>query len=484
MTNTDASALLLPELVYADPKDLVIGENVRLDARLDKAFVASIRERGVLEPIVAYRDDTGALVVLRGKRRALAAVEAGRDAVPVAISTAPGDADRLVDQVVENEHRTGLAVAERVGAFEQLAALGLTAGQIAKRTGAKRTEVQAGLVVAESELARKATARWDFLTLDQAAAVAEFDDDTEAVKQLVQAAKQGGFDHVLQRARDDRVVAEAIAKATLELRAAGVAVVERYDVRSAAKVLTQLLPAGDGTDPITVEEHAACPGHAAFVEYDWVYPPGSDDDDEAQATLTTAAVYLCTDWKRHGHRWRYASPSTGSASAPADQEAAAEAARAQRRDVIDSNKAWRSAETVRRDWLRTFLSRKTAPKGAALFIAESLALCGYPLTEALGCGHDFYTGLLGLERPAGYGNHGATIVPLLAGVSASRGEMVALGLILAGHEAATSTELWRRPYPWAVRYLRYLEAQGYELSDVERRACGEQPASAEGGDAG
>jgi len=39
-----------------------------------------------------------------------------------------------------------------------------------------------------------------------------------------------------------------------------------------------------------------------------------------------------------------------------------EAARANRRDVITSNKAWHA---VRRDWLAQLAARKTAPKGTA-----------------------------------------------------------------------------------------------------------------------
>ena len=34
----------------------------------------------------------------------------------------------------------------------------------------------------------------------------------------------------------------------------------------------------------------------------------------------------------------------------------------ERRVVIARNKAWKFAQVVRRDWLRTFAARKTAPK--------------------------------------------------------------------------------------------------------------------------
>ena len=43
------------ELVEVDPGTLIVGANVRLDPNVDKQLVASIRERGVLQPIVAYR---------------------------------------------------------------------------------------------------------------------------------------------------------------------------------------------------------------------------------------------------------------------------------------------------------------------------------------------------------------------------------------------------------------------------------------------
>src|SRR3954470_24240900 len=140
--------------VHIDPRDLVVGANVRLDARLDSDFVDSIRERGVLQAITAYRDDEQHLVVLYGQRRTLGAIEAGRDTVPVMIVARPDEPDRLGDQVVENDHRAGLRAAERVAAFEQMAAFGVPAAQIAKRTGAKKAEVATALTVAASPLAK------------------------------------------------------------------------------------------------------------------------------------------------------------------------------------------------------------------------------------------------------------------------------------------------------------------------------------------
>ena len=48
------------ELVHANPAEVVIDDNVRTDATLDKAFVASIAARGVLLPVLATRATSAA----------------------------------------------------------------------------------------------------------------------------------------------------------------------------------------------------------------------------------------------------------------------------------------------------------------------------------------------------------------------------------------------------------------------------------------
>jgi signal transduction histidine kinase len=61
-----------------DPSTLLVDTNIRSDATLDKDFLASIRDLGVLVPIVAMRTEDGALRVRYGHRRTLAAVTVGR----------------------------------------------------------------------------------------------------------------------------------------------------------------------------------------------------------------------------------------------------------------------------------------------------------------------------------------------------------------------------------------------------------------------
>jgi hypothetical protein len=64
-----------------NPSTLLVDVNIRSDAALDKDFLASIRDLGVLVQIVAVRTEDGALRVRYGHRRTLAAVEVGRTSV-------------------------------------------------------------------------------------------------------------------------------------------------------------------------------------------------------------------------------------------------------------------------------------------------------------------------------------------------------------------------------------------------------------------
>jgi ParB family chromosome partitioning protein len=71
-----------PTVELLDPNTLLVDLNVRHAARLDQAFLASIKEHGVLVPIVAARTAAGGVRVRFGHRRTLAAVEAASRPCP------------------------------------------------------------------------------------------------------------------------------------------------------------------------------------------------------------------------------------------------------------------------------------------------------------------------------------------------------------------------------------------------------------------
>ena len=368
-----------------DPRTLLVDVNVREDARVDRDFIASVHDLGVLVPIVAVRTATGAARVRFGHRRTRAAVIAGLSTVPVVVvadeaTSTAGQVERLVTQWAENEHRTGLTLGEQVGVVGQLAAFGVSAAQIAKRTRLARPRVDAALVVAGSGVAKAAAVEHD-LDLVEAAVVAEFASDSEAVDRLVDAAGSGRFDHVAQRLRDDRVRTDRRAAYAAGLEADGISVVS-----PGVGVLLR-----DLTDPagatLTPESHAGCPGHAAQIGRSWGrvdratgLPATGDeadqdneddqdaadddgDDGEPVDDGTVWAEYpvpewVCTDHTGCGHIRRVVPATRGQvrltrAEMTPEQ---ADAARAQRRDVIESNKSWGSAVVVRQSWVRALLT--------------------------------------------------------------------------------------------------------------------------------
>ncbi len=125
--NNSATAALATagELVHANPAELVIDTNVRLDVRLDKEFVASIAARGVIQPVLAVRDTEGVGRVRDGQRRTLAAIQERVPTVPVFVVDAATEWDaalieRVTDQLIANNHRTALRGSEEAAAIEQL----------------------------------------------------------------------------------------------------------------------------------------------------------------------------------------------------------------------------------------------------------------------------------------------------------------------------------------------------------------------------
>lgn len=464
-------------VVAIDPRQVQIGANVRLDANVDKEFVANVREEGVIVPVVGYFDGDGRYVVVDGQRRTLAAIEAKQATIPAFATRRREDADRIVAQMSANHHRVAITAAERAKGFEQLAGFGLSAAQIVKKTGYKRPEVDAGLKVAGSDLASKATERWGFLTLEQAAALAEFDQDADALQALTVAAERGsGFDHELQRQRDKREDREAIKTFAEQLTADGVTVIERppHD----HKTILRLNHLDDAVgNRITPETHADCPGHAAYVtrEWRWIETDADDDEDATdEQEQVTVATYVCTDARAHGHVDRWAGGYGGSAKKKAADmsEPEREAARAERRDVIESNKAWKSAEIVRAAFVVKFLTRKTAPKGSAAFVVATIAEEGHWLSD-----HRTPTKADELLN-GGKARMRADRAKAAENVTEGRALMLAVGQCCAAYEAQMGTHTWRNVTPGPARYLAFLAANGYELADVEKRAARlDKPAS-------
>src|SRR3954451_6299780 len=176
---TEGDPMSDSQFVRLDPSTIKIGVNVRTDLHADaKEFARSIKERGVLEPVTVYTDEDGAYIVLRGQRRTVVAAEVGLPNIPAQVVPRPDEADRITDQMVENLHRAARPDSEIVGGVEQLALVGVSPAQIAKRAALPRDRVNAALVVADKEQTRARVASGD-LTLVAAAVFVGLGDDAE-----------------------------------------------------------------------------------------------------------------------------------------------------------------------------------------------------------------------------------------------------------------------------------------------------------------
>ncbi len=104
------------------------------------ALARSIREVGVLQPVVVRRRD-GGYELVAGERRVRAARLAGLATIP-AIVREGDDTESLREAVIENIHREDLAPLELASAFQELLEeLGVTQETVAERLGYSRAHI-------------------------------------------------------------------------------------------------------------------------------------------------------------------------------------------------------------------------------------------------------------------------------------------------------------------------------------------------------
>ena len=105
-----------------------------------KELASSIREVGILQPLIIRSTETG-FELIAGERRLRAAKEAGLDRVPVLIRQA-GEGESMEMALVENLQREDLNPLETAAAYQALLdSFGLTKDQLASRLGKSRAAV-------------------------------------------------------------------------------------------------------------------------------------------------------------------------------------------------------------------------------------------------------------------------------------------------------------------------------------------------------
>lgn len=131
-------------LVQIDPHSIVPNPRqprTNFDADDLAELVHSVREFGVLQPVVVRTNADGQYELVMGERRTRAAREAGLAAIP-AIVRDTTDENLLRDALLENLHRSELNPLEEASAYQQLLEdFGITQEELSSRIGRSRPQI-------------------------------------------------------------------------------------------------------------------------------------------------------------------------------------------------------------------------------------------------------------------------------------------------------------------------------------------------------
>lgn len=430
--------------------DVIVDINVRTDIKLDKSFVSSIRNHGILQPPIGWRGDDGKVRITAGQRRTLAAMEIGLEQIAIVIKPQEiAEAARIVTQLTENDQRQELTDSERVFGYKQLTMFGISADQIARKTNKPRAHVDQALKVASSEVAEDAIASYP-IGLEQAAALVEFEDNPADVERLLEIASTSprSFDHEAQRIRDNRTNLAQLAELRAKYEAAGWEILADYpNTDRNLESLHHLWRADDeDRSRLTEVDIKDLDGRAVFLSIGW---------------QGAHASHYLRDYKAHGFT-TYSSVN----SAPQQTK---EEKRAERQMGADI----RSATTVRREWLKTTL---LAP-GSKIDIPSAIkiisgALLGADTSASDGKVYPLAAELLGYETHESKGtwDNTARTTVLQKYREGADPLRVALAVAIARTESVVGDPTWKsaRESKETVEYYVQLQEWGYNLADVEQ----------------
>lgn len=159
-------------------------------AALDE-LAASIKEHGLLQPLVVTRLDSGDYQLIAGERRLRAAKQAGLSTVPVVIKDV-SEQQQLELALIENIQRADLDPMEEARAYAVLEdQFGLKHDDIAKRVGKSRSTVSETLSLLKLPLEVQALVSAGKLTSGHASLLVSLRDDQKATTAARAIAAQG-----------------------------------------------------------------------------------------------------------------------------------------------------------------------------------------------------------------------------------------------------------------------------------------------------
>ncbi|GHE09225.1 ParB/RepB/Spo0J family partition protein [Streptomyces alanosinicus] len=492
-TTTDARPAAVEgftgRFAWVDPHDLVIdpynhrkhrdGGDDEDTTQPDAELQASVDELGVLTPLV-LRPQTGEhegkLGIIFGQRRNNAALAAAKKAkakkkpyrlIPAIIRddlTGVDDA-ALTVSFIENKHRRQATIRDDIDAAKQLSLMNIPKtrkNRHARAMGFKPAELAAATKASQLSDENLTEAVDEGFNLVELAEFQEVESVDDALWTLRRAKsrdiregnhKRGHWKHALAELRAEKELADTCAKLIQELTAEEVTVVDwRWNWSgTSTRPLTDLLT--DDGQPHTPDTHQDCPGHAACVD-----------------TREAEVIWLCTAWNRYGH------PLTPQAAKKDKQQTGPdkEAAKAERRLVIENNKAWRQARTVRLDFIKDLCHQPEASIRVWPLILSMITGTSYAYDNFIDRKRtDLPAHFLGVEDPnkdrSQWNRVSDPFGQVITRTSPASAWRILLAHVAAAHESEHMDDAaWRNHIdPQTVAWLTFLEAEGYALSTIE-----------------
>jgi len=162
----------------------------RFDDESLEELAASMKEVGVLQPIVVTGDESG-YVLIAGERRWRAAKRAGLAEIPAVVRESTGKST-LVEALVENVQRQDLTPLEEAHAYQQLLEnYGMTQEQVAGRVGKSRPSISNTLRLLQLPIAVQEMVDAGELSAGHARALVGLDDTAYATHLAEKAVDEG-----------------------------------------------------------------------------------------------------------------------------------------------------------------------------------------------------------------------------------------------------------------------------------------------------
>jgi ParB/RepB/Spo0J family partition protein len=206
-------------------------KNPRHSAVADPELIDSVRVNGLVQPLIVapVPDAEGKYVLIAGHRRHDALKKAKRKAAPAVVrDDLVTEGQQVEAMLIENGRRKDLTPIEEAEGYQQLVLFGYKQKDIAKAVGRDPKTISTRLKLLKLASSTRAKVHKGQMSIDDAAAIAEFADDPQTTKRL-ESASSFNFKYELERARRDRKAAREVASAVADLAARGVPETPRPD---------------------------------------------------------------------------------------------------------------------------------------------------------------------------------------------------------------------------------------------------------------